>query len=125
MSELNKYLEIVKENKDTKKKFIIFYGIGGGFGGAQNYEAIFAHSKEEANNIAYESAIEEYESYGGMHGLTSIEDIMGQDEDLSEDEAREQYFQEMESWLDYGVLEYNEENIKKAQGYHFTDFTKK
>lgn len=81
-------------------RFWIRYGLGGGFGGVGNWEEINVSSLEEAENEAYWAACEEYEAYGGMHGLLTIEDIM-EEEELSEEEAEEQYREYRESWLDY------------------------
>jgi hypothetical protein len=108
------------------KKFIIFYGLAGGFGGADSYEVVYAKDKNEASEMAYQAACETYESYEGYHGLRTVDDIMQEEgiEDEDYDQADEIYAQERESWLDYGVLEYNDKNLAKAKGYNFTDHTK-
>jgi hypothetical protein len=85
-------------------KYKITYGLGGGFGGADpDGEIIFALSLENAEHEAYERAKEEYESYGGMHGLLTVESVMEEDEELTEDEAQEVVNDDMESWLDYSA----------------------
>lgn len=86
--------------------FQIRYGLGGGFGGTEfaEWEDCNATTHEEAESCAYNLACEEYDSYEGLHGLRSIEDIM-EDEELDEDTATIEYQQERESWLDYEVRE--------------------
>jgi len=98
--------------------FIVGYGLGGGFGGIQNYEVFKVESRDLAETYAWEKACEEYESYAGMHGLRTIDDIMDEDE-VEYDEAEEIFNEERESWLDYVVLDFNEKNLKKVSGYHF------
>lgn len=85
-------------------KYKIYYGLGGGFGGARNNEPQIEECKDEneANEIAYELACEEYESYDGMHGLLSIDDIM-EEEGVDESEAEEMWLEQREDWIDYFV----------------------
>lgn len=82
----------------------IKYGLNGGFGGIENkdWEIIDADSEDEARDIAYNLAIEEYERMVGNHGLRTLEDIMEED-GLDEDDAEQQYDEERENWLDYCV----------------------
>lgn len=95
-------------------KFYIKYGLGGGFGGA-NWEEDrkgnrIVHefkNKKDAERYAYQMAIEEYQSYEGLHGLRTIDDII-EEEGVDFDEAESIYNDEMESWLDYGVEEVKE-----------------
>jgi hypothetical protein len=90
-------------------KFAIKYGLGGGFGGCERNEPkiIDVSSEKEAGRWAYEMAVQEYQSYEGLHGLRTYDEIMEQDE-LSEDEAEQAYIEEMDSWLDYYVEEVKE-----------------
>ena len=83
-------------------KFWIRYGLSGGFGGCGDWEEIDATDEDEANTEAWHRACEEYESYEGMHGLRTIEDIMEEDE-LDEDEAEDHWREERESWIEYEV----------------------
>ncbi len=69
-----------KQENKYEGLYIIGYGLGGGFGGAINFEVIQVDNQEQADNFAWENACEEYESYAGMHGLRSVEDIMQEDE---------------------------------------------
>ncbi len=86
--------------------FQIKYALGGGFGGCDNvdWEDCDAKTLQEAEDIAYEMAQQEYDSYAGMHGLRGVETIMEEDE-LDEEDAEIVYQDEMESWLCYDVRE--------------------
>ena len=92
--------------------------MGGGFGGADNYEVMKARSLRDAEEYAYEMACQEYEQYDGMHGLRSISDIMEED-GLSMEDAEQDWQYERESWLDYGAEEWTPEGDKKARDYHY------
>jgi len=94
------------------EKWIIGYGLNGGFGGARDYEVIEANDEDEASAVAWEKACENYESYAGSNGLRSIEEIMEED-DVEEDEAEGIYEEERESWLDYSAQEYTDELAKE------------
>ena len=50
------------------------YGMGGGFN-QRYHEVVKAENLEEASDLAYEMACEEYESYSGSHGISSEEEI--------------------------------------------------
>lgn len=55
-------------------KYKIYAGLGGSFGGA-TYQYIDDFSTEEdALDTAYLLAVQEYESYEGLHGLPSWEE---------------------------------------------------
>ena len=86
-------------------KFLIKYGLGGSFSAEQNeWEEIDVSSFAEAEEYAYEEACQEYETYEGMYGLRTVEEIM-EDEDCDEDMALALYLEERESWLYYEVKE--------------------
>ena len=101
--------------------FKIYHGLGGGFGGANyDYTDEFP-SLSEAEQTAYQHAIEDYQSYEGMHGLLDYDECYQErldafideyGEDLSDDNyaeiadlADDDYQQEIESWIDYYVVE--------------------
>ena len=93
-------------------QYKVYAGLGGGFGGAKYIETVEAASEEEAADIAYECAVEEYESYEGLHGLVSYGDVVdnpeeyGLDEDCQNEEYLwEAYEEERSTWLDYYVKE--------------------
>ena len=50
-------------------KYNIYAGLGGSFGGANYKFTTEANSLEEATDIAYQVAVEEYEGYEGFYGL--------------------------------------------------------
>ena len=68
-------------------------------------------SKDIATQAAYDMAVEDYESFEGLHGIPDIGDIMEDkegynlSEDASEDECWEAYYEQRESWLSYWVEE--------------------
>lgn len=82
--------------------FYIRYGLGGGFGGPGDWEVVQCDDFNKAEDAAYEAACETYESYAGMHGLQSVEEIM-EEEQCDEAVAQEIFNEYRESWLDYEV----------------------
>ena len=93
-------------------QYKIYAGLSGGFGGAKYIGTVKAANENEASQIAYEYAVEEYESYEGLHGLTSYYDVVsnpgeyGLDEDSQDEESLWwAYEEERSSWLDYYVEE--------------------
>jgi hypothetical protein len=95
-------------------KFIIGYGLSGGFGGIQSYEVVEAYSYEDAESMARLRSVEEYESHVGSGGLREVDEIM-EDDDVDEQEAEMIYRDEMESWLDYSTEEYTDERYKEIE----------
>lgn len=114
----DQWLKESKEEDPYDGYFIIGWGLSGGFGGIQNYEVVKGPSLSWADKESYNRAVDEYESYVGMHGLRSVEDIMEED-GVDEDEANEVYNEEMEGWLDYVSMPYSKESEKELSGYHF------
>lgn len=117
----------------------IYAGLGGGFGDAEYKGTIDCNTFNDATQVAYELAIEEYESYAGMRGLKSYDEIAidylmeeniidNEDEfdtyELSETDEKyitELYNDTVESWLDYFVIEtskdINTERLKEDNEY--------
>lgn len=87
-------------------------------GCGDNEEIISANSKYLADYYAYQKAIEDYESYEGLHGIRSLSDIIEEDFDNDElteedyEEAEEIYQEEKESTINYYAEEYNKEKHK-------------
>ncbi len=112
-----------KEIQKTENKFeglyIIGWGLGGGFGGARNFEVIQVDSQDEADQWAFDNACEEYEMYSGNHGLRSVSDIMEEDGIEDEEEAVLIYEEERETWLDYSANPYTKEYEKKVMYQHY------
>lgn len=98
--------------------FIISYGLGGGFGGADNYEVIQTVDLEDAEKWAFESACESYDGYSGMYGLRDESQIMEEDE-CDEEDARFIYEEEREGWLEYTAVPYSKEVEEKAKKHHY------
>jgi hypothetical protein len=89
-----------------KKKRVIFYGTVN----EPEIELLEDEmTEQEADEIAYQSAIDDYEQYEGMYGLRSIEDIMEEDNIEDFDTAEQMYREERESWLNYSSEEYDPE----------------
>ena len=96
------------------KCYRLYAGLGGGFGGASYAGTYMYHNRDEAEMGAYELAVEEYESYGGMHGLYNWDECYEEckeegyiTDDMSEGDANaivDEYYRDcMEQWLDYYV----------------------
>lgn len=98
--------------------FIINYGLGGGFGGGNNYEVVKTANIESANEWAFESACQDYDNYAGMYGLRDLEQIM-EEENCEEQEAWIIYEEERESWLEYDAVPYSKEAEDKAMSHHY------
>lgn len=68
-------------------------------------------SKDVATQAAYDIAVEDYESFEGLHGIPDVGDIMEDkegynlSEDASEDECWEVYYKQREGWLSYWAEE--------------------
>lgn len=84
-------------------KYIIFAGLGGGFNSVCQQKIEDYNSEDEALADAYEIACEEYDSYGGMHGLFNIEDALAEDPSLTNEDLNTMYFEDLETWVVYYV----------------------
>lgn len=86
--------------------YVVTYGCGCG----ENEEIVKAKSLKDAEDYAYQSAIENYESYEGFHGIMDIDDICEEYgiKDRNSDEAWNAYQEERESQLDYAAIEFDE-----------------
>ena len=110
------------------KYFRVHYSCGCG----ENEEYIEASSVENATEIAYELAVNEYMSYEGLHGVQSREDIAEElfgDSDIDEEygldmltdaqleEVEEAYQEEIELSIDYWAEEITEEEYMEETNY--------
>ena len=96
--------------------FKIYAGLSGGFGGAK-YQGTYEYNEVgEASYDAYRLAEEEYQSYEGYHGILDYEQCREDlydsgfiDDDMTDDEIADMiynhYLGEMESWIDYYVVQ--------------------
>ena len=95
--------------------FRITYGCGCG----ENEEYMEFNSQEEANEYAYQSALDDYESYEGLHGIRSMREIAEEDFEVDLDELdydtamyidiETTYMEERESQISYGAEEISAE----------------
>ena len=90
-----------------------YFKIGYGCGCGDHEDYIIAKDQKEADAMAYEAAIENYESYEGLHGIRGMAEIAVDDYDLSGDEIPDElydqiyqdYLDERESQLNYWAEE--------------------
>lgn len=108
------------------KKYKIYAGMGGSFGGASYQCTIEAKNEREATHYAYQLAEEEYQSYEGYHGILSWEEceedlrdseIIGDDmtENEIEDCVNAHYLDQIESWVEYYVKEVADEDSEEEE----------
>lgn len=105
----------------------IYAGMSGGFGGADYCGYYDVEDQAEAESYAREIAIEEYQSYEGYHGILSehecAQELYGEGADgevpewvwnsaVARDEIHEMYIGEIESWIEYYVVEGEEEDMQ-------------
>jgi hypothetical protein len=80
----------------------IYFGLGGGYGGARYDSTEEFDNEEEAEEYAYERACETFESYNGLYGLQTVEEIM-KEEGVDEEYAEEMWNEQRDNWVDYRV----------------------
>lgn len=86
------------------KKYRIYAGMGGGFN-STCYKGTYECTFDEANDIAYEEARDDYYRYEGSNGLFDREEELENNPDLTEEELQEMQNDDIESWIDYYVEE--------------------
>ncbi len=97
-------------------KYRLYAGLNGGFGGAVYQGTEEFRSQEEAEWRAYDLAWEEYESYGGNHGLIDwdgcYDDLLesewidphSQTQEEIERMVDDHYREQVESWIVYKAV---------------------
>ena len=95
--------------------FRITYGCGCG----ENEEYMEFNSQQEADEAAYQLAIDDYESFEGLHGIRSMREIAEEDFEVDLDELdfdtamyidiETTYMDERESQISYGAEEISRE----------------
>ena len=100
--------------------FRINYGCGCG----DNEEYMEFNTQEEADFVAYQLAIENYESYEGLHGIRSMAEIAEEDFEVDLDELdyntamyidiETAYIEEREDQLNYGAEEISREEWEEC-----------
>lgn len=100
-------------------KFKLYAGLSGGFGGAHFQETVEVNSHEEALDVARDLAFEEYESYGGYHGLYTWDSMRQEiadqlyDGDLDavdEEDVDMAYAEEVEGWIVYKAVQVSDDS---------------
>jgi hypothetical protein len=99
----------------------MYFKINYSCGCGDNEEYIIANSLDEAELAAYQAAIDEYDSYEGLHGVRSMQDIATEDFDIELDEADEMtyndieiaYIEEKEDTISYNAEEITEKEYKE------------
>lgn len=91
------------------EKYNIYSGLGGSFGGATYQGTGEFESDYDADEYAHELAIEEYQSYEGMHGILGWLDVadkndLNPDDSNNVDEIDSLYQEEIENWIDYYAI---------------------
>jgi len=86
-------------------KYLIQYGVGGGFNDTENYEVVNCQSQAGAESKAREKAIETFDSY----------DIDGFGIDADPEEDEQEFLEERESWLDYSAEPYDKKKHKDIE----------
>ena len=98
------------------RKFAIFAGLGGSFGGA-GFHGVYEYNDEaDAERDDYMKAEEEYQSYEGCHGIMSWDECYEDakeagwfDESFSQNDIEDivdtHYLEQIESWAEYYVRE--------------------
>lgn len=94
-------------------KFKIYAGLSGGFGGARFCGVYDCEDEHEAEEIAREEAMQEYESYGGYHGLYTWDSMRqeiadneygGDIEQVDPEDVDIAMTEEVEGWLSYRII---------------------
>lgn len=108
-------------NRSKLKEYNIYSGLGGSFGGASYQYTTLYESAEDAEKEAYESAVEEYQSYEGFNGIPtwsdSLDAAMEENPGVPEDElheiADEIYNSIMEEWIEYYCILTEDDDIEE------------
>lgn len=108
-------------NRSKLKEYNIYSGLGGGFGGASYRYTTLCESAEDAEKEAYESAVEEYQSYEGFNSIPtwsdSLDAAMEENPGVPEDElheiADEIYNSIMEEWIEYYCILTEDDDIEE------------
>jgi hypothetical protein len=94
-------------------KFKIYAGLSGSFGGTQYHCTDDFIDHTDAERYARELAVEEYESYGGYHGLYTWDSMRqeiadelydGDIEQVDPESVDERMIEEVENWMVYKVI---------------------
>ena len=101
-------------------KYNIYAGLGGSMGGPTYVGTGEFKDEDSATNYAYAMAVEEYQSYEGYHGILDWYDVAEQEElDPEEDEKTidAMYQEEVESWIEYYAILFEEDKEFNPEEY--------
>lgn len=106
-------------NRSKLKEYNIYSGLGSG--GASYQYTTLCESAEDAEKEAYESAVEEYQSYEGFSNIPtwsdSLDAAMEENPGVPEDElheiADEIYNSIMEEWIEYYCILTEDDDIEE------------
>lgn len=98
-------------------EYKVSYGLGGGFGGATNEVILEFRSEKDAMESARELAIEEYQSYEGLHGIMGWDECRQEyideyGEEPDDEIIQDMYNEELETWLAYEVEVWDGEELE-------------
>ena len=101
-------------------KYNIYAGLGGSFGGATYRGTGDFSSRESAEEMAYQYAVEEYEMYEGYHGILDWYDVaennnLDPDDENNKSEIDELYNEEKESWMEYYAVLTKEDDLEDEE----------
>lgn len=92
------------------ERYAVYAGMSGGFDGAELITIDNFDTREDAEEFAYQEALEIYHSFEGNHGILNWsecrEDLLDSfpDMDIDDEDVDFYYQEEVESWIDYYVL---------------------
>ena len=97
-------------------KYNIYAGLGGSFGGAQYRGTGDFEDFKDAEEYAYQTALEDYESYEGYHGILTWYDVakesgLDPDDPDNEEEIDDLYRMEREDWIEYYAVLFEEDDL--------------
>lgn len=93
------------------KEFWVFGGMADPFGGYHYLGTVEGSSADDLEMLrdARELCIDIYESYAGLHGIRSWdmvrEDLLEDDDDISDEDVEDAYNEEIDGWCAYWVKE--------------------
>lgn len=94
------------------KQFWVFGGMGGGFGGPHFLGTVEGKSIDdpEVQEDARTLVVDEYESYAGLHGVRSwdevkedLEESADPEDEITDEDVDDAYNQEIDSWCSWWV----------------------
>lgn len=95
------------------KQFWAFGGMGDGFGGPHFLGTVEGESIDDPDvqSDAYQLVVDEYESYAGLHGIQSWDDVRAdleasadEGDEITDEDVQDAYNEEIASWTSYWVI---------------------